>query len=244
MAYLGNAKVVMLGGSGGGGGTTNYNQLSNKPSINGVTLQGNKTTADLNLPTYTAGTGINITNNAIFNTMRGACAGYISSISAGTASTQITLATNETFKAGELIVLRSDAYGTAQTLSIQYGSESSQRYNYNLKDLYGLAKTVTLKENSVLVCMLDATGYNAIVLAVLAEDFYLEEQVTLSTSQSTTVVFNNSFIRADSVVDVTVSEWGIFPEDVTITAGATGACTVVLPKVSTAQTVTVGIFVK
>lgn len=221
-----------------------YSDLTDKPQINGVTLQGNKTTADLNFPTYSAGTGIDITNNAIFNTMRGACAGYISSISAGTASTQITLATNETFKAGELIVLRSDAYGTAQTLRIQYGSESSQRYNYNLKDLYGLAKTVALKENSVLVCMLDATGYNAIVLAVLAEDFYLEEQVTLSTSQSTTVVFNNSFIRADSVVDVTVSEWGIFPEDVTITAGATGACTVVMPKVSTAQTVTVGIFIK
>lgn len=28
---------------GGGGGTTNYNDLSNKPSINGHTLQGNST---------------------------------------------------------------------------------------------------------------------------------------------------------------------------------------------------------
>lgn len=34
---------------GGGGGTTNYNQLSNKPQINGVTLQGNKTTQDLHI---------------------------------------------------------------------------------------------------------------------------------------------------------------------------------------------------
>ena len=32
-----------------GGGTTNYEELSNKPSINGVTLQGNLTSADLNL---------------------------------------------------------------------------------------------------------------------------------------------------------------------------------------------------
>ena len=32
---------------GGGGGTTNYNDLSNKPSINSVTLSGNKTTEDL-----------------------------------------------------------------------------------------------------------------------------------------------------------------------------------------------------
>lgn len=35
----------------GGGGTTNYNALSNKPEINGVPLQGNKTSADLGLGT-------------------------------------------------------------------------------------------------------------------------------------------------------------------------------------------------
>ena len=34
---------------GGGGGTSNYNQLTNKPSINGVTLTGNKTTSDLGI---------------------------------------------------------------------------------------------------------------------------------------------------------------------------------------------------
>lgn len=35
----------------GDGGTTNYNDLTNKPSINSVTLTGNKTTADLNIKT-------------------------------------------------------------------------------------------------------------------------------------------------------------------------------------------------
>ena len=39
---------------GGGGGTTNYNDLSNKPQIGGVTLQGNKTASDLGLATETA----------------------------------------------------------------------------------------------------------------------------------------------------------------------------------------------
>lgn len=34
---------------GGSGGTTDYNQLNNKPSINGSTLQGNKTAAQLGL---------------------------------------------------------------------------------------------------------------------------------------------------------------------------------------------------
>lgn len=36
-------------GGGGGGGTSNYNDLTNKPSINSVTLSGNKTTSDLGI---------------------------------------------------------------------------------------------------------------------------------------------------------------------------------------------------
>lgn len=35
--------------AGGGSGTSNYNDLSNKPSINGVTLSGNKSTSDLGI---------------------------------------------------------------------------------------------------------------------------------------------------------------------------------------------------
>lgn len=34
----------------GGGGTSNYNNLDNKPSINGVTLSGNKSLSDLSIP--------------------------------------------------------------------------------------------------------------------------------------------------------------------------------------------------
>lgn len=47
-----NGTFSMLGG-GGGGGTTNYNNLSNKPSINNVTLEGNKTAAQLMLASQT-----------------------------------------------------------------------------------------------------------------------------------------------------------------------------------------------
>lgn len=35
------------GGGGGEGGTSNYNQLTNLPSVNGVVLKGNKTLSDL-----------------------------------------------------------------------------------------------------------------------------------------------------------------------------------------------------
>jgi hypothetical protein len=40
-----------INSGGGGEGTTDYTQLENKPSINGVPLTGNKTTTDLNLST-------------------------------------------------------------------------------------------------------------------------------------------------------------------------------------------------
>lgn len=42
-------EVSLDGGGGGGGGTSNYNDLSNKPQINGATLAGNKTSSDLGL---------------------------------------------------------------------------------------------------------------------------------------------------------------------------------------------------
>lgn len=42
-------KELGAGGSGGSGGTTDYNDLDNKPSINGVQLVGNKTTTDLGI---------------------------------------------------------------------------------------------------------------------------------------------------------------------------------------------------
>lgn len=43
-------------GGGGGGGTSNYNGLSNKPSINSVTLTGNKSLSDLGIASTWIGT--------------------------------------------------------------------------------------------------------------------------------------------------------------------------------------------
>ena len=53
----------VISSSGGGGGTSDYTALINKPSINGVTLSGNKTSTQLNITdtTYTAGTGLDLT---------------------------------------------------------------------------------------------------------------------------------------------------------------------------------------
>ena len=43
------ALKALKNGGGGGGGTSNYNSLENKPKINGVVLQGNKTSAELHI---------------------------------------------------------------------------------------------------------------------------------------------------------------------------------------------------
>ena len=42
-------QIIVQYGTGSSGGTTNYNDLLNKPSINGVDLVGNKTLIDLKL---------------------------------------------------------------------------------------------------------------------------------------------------------------------------------------------------
>jgi hypothetical protein len=50
--------------NGGGSGTTNYNDLSNKPSINDVALSGNKTSSDLGIQEeLVSGTNIKTINN-------------------------------------------------------------------------------------------------------------------------------------------------------------------------------------
>ena len=53
---------MVVGGRGNGGGsgsTTNYTDLENKPSINNVTLTGNKTTSDLGIVIPTATSDLN-----------------------------------------------------------------------------------------------------------------------------------------------------------------------------------------
>ena len=70
---------------------------------------------------------------------------------------------------------------------------------------------------------------------------YLETTVTLSTSASTTVTFTDSSITANSFIEYACSVWDLVPESIT---GAAGSCTIVLPKVDSAQSVTVRIYVR
>ena len=58
--------------AGGSGGTSDYSDLTNKPSINSVTLSGNKTSSDLGLQdTLTAGNNITIDANNVISASGG-----------------------------------------------------------------------------------------------------------------------------------------------------------------------------
>lgn len=70
---------------------------------------------------------------------------------------------------------------------------------------------------------------------------YLETTVTLSTSAQTTATFTDAVFTTTTCVDVAVSEWGLVPDDVTVT---TGSCTVTFPSVDTARTVSVRVYVR
>lgn len=82
------------------------------------------------------------------------------------------------------------------------------------------------------------SGYSA---SSFLKNEYLEETVTLSTSATTTVTFTDSSITTSSVIDLAVSEWGLIPEDVTV---STGACTVIMPKVASAHSVVIRVYVR
>ena len=45
------------------GGTHDYDELYNKPQVNGVTLEGNKTLGELGIPVYRAGNNITISGD-------------------------------------------------------------------------------------------------------------------------------------------------------------------------------------
>ena len=70
---------------------------------------------------------------------------------------------------------------------------------------------------------------------------YMEQDVALSTSDPTIATFTNAAITTDSDIEVSVSDWSCVPENVSAT---TGTCAVTLPKVDTAATVRVRIYIR
>lgn len=165
---IGTAKIVMVGGGGGGASSlADLTDTSISSPSNGQVLEYNSTSSkwENKTPTgYTAGSGIDITNNAIVNTRKGALTGVIDSISSGYAHTQMTGA-RDTFTAGALIVVQSEASGSATNLRIQYGSQASDSQDFRFYDTAGQTTTLTIASGETINATIDPTGYRAIVLS-------------------------------------------------------------------------------
>lgn len=80
--------LIKANSGGGGGGTSNYNDLSNKPQIGGVTLSGNKSASDLRLVAAVDGKGLSTNDytdadKAIVGGVTAALAGKQGALTAG-----------------------------------------------------------------------------------------------------------------------------------------------------------------
>lgn len=74
-----------------------------------------------------------------------------------------------------------------------------------------------------------------------AQDIYLDQTATLSTTDPTTYTFTDAKITADSVIDPYADIFGVYPSSVVASAGT---CTVTFPKQDTAQSMTCRIYIK
>lgn len=70
---------------------------------------------------------------------------------------------------------------------------------------------------------------------------YMEQTQTVSTSTNTTYTFTNADIKADSVIDVYASEFGINPSSVAVSSGS---CVVTIPAQSSAISLGIRIYIK
>lgn len=119
-SILGSGNITIQGGS---GGTSDYTDLTNKPSINGVELSGNKTNSQLGIPTKTS----DITNDSGFLTSESEPA-FNSSVAKDITSTDISNWNNKlepssgankiygTSNAGEQITLNYASSASAATI--------------------------------------------------------------------------------------------------------------------------------
>ena len=210
-------------GGGGGGGTSDYNDLTNKPSIGGTTLAGSLTLADLgaaasaDLATVaTTGAYSDLSGKPSLATV--ATSGAYSDLTGR--PSLATVATTGSYsdlsgKPSLATVATSGAYSdltgkpTIPTISIAgEGTASSSATHAQKIDISG---TKTAIDGSV----------------------YMEY-----TASSSTFTFTNTAITADSVIDVYTNTWGDNPTSVTVSAGS---CSVAF---SASQSRTVRIYIR
>lgn len=189
LSLLGEGNISI----GGSGGTSDYNQLDNRPSIEGVTLTGNKTGAELNLRTLT---GPVVTeyyeDHGTLNGYRTICPGG-QPPAEGSTVPGVTGSAGSAYRTTPELVLAPgesiEVYTTAATVGRAWG-----RYKESDRTVIDYAEgnanylttpwtwTNTYDYNVIVVCCFDSTR---------ADGDMSKFQVTVTHIESTTPTINN-----------------------------------------------------
>lgn len=150
-------------GGGGGGGTTNYNDLSHKPSINSTTLEGNLTLANLGIQAAEDGKGLSDNNysdtdKGIVNGVTSALAGKVDKVNGK------GLSTNDYSDADKTIV-----GGVTSALAGKVDKVSGKGLSTN--DYDDTAKGIVDGVTSALGNKADASTVNAILNGSTIDSF-------------------------------------------------------------------------
>lgn len=210
-------------GGGGGGGTSDYNDLTNKPSIAGVTLSGNKTLADLGIAASadlatvaTTGAYSDLTGKPNLATV--ATSGAYNDLTGrpSLAAVATTGSYNDLDNKPDLATVATtgsynDLSNTPSIPSVSIASE-------------GTASSSATKAQKLNISGTKTNIYGSA---------YMEY-----TASASTFTFTNSAITTSSAIDVYTDTWGDNPSSVTV---ASGSCTV---SFSTSKSRTVRIYIR
>ena len=206
---------------GGGGGTTDYTDLTNKPSINGVVLSGNKTTSQLgiNIPTKTS----DLTNDSGFLTSETEPA-FNSSVAKNITNADIT---NWNSKQAQLqsgvniMTINNNSILGSGNLEIQTGGGSTPESitvtdtTYTIASLAGnkvytfsnplTSLTITAYGDTTLETVLYFTAGTGFTFSVPSDSKYIIEEPVFNDGMSYVVSIQNGTIVMGEIVSQTVS---------------------------------------
>ena len=209
-----NVLTGRLLAGGGGGGTTDYNDLTNKPQINNVTLSGNKTSSDLGL---FSGDYPELDNKPQINNVT--LSGNKTSSDLGLFSGDYDDLTNKPIipqKLTELEDVNISATKTGWLVRIAEFVPGSQPTNYYID-------CMSPSLNSILdVNISNATSGDLLTYTGTTwtnEKLYTDYIETL-TSGNTTITILNASITGDETIDVYTDVFGVNPTNIVATSGS------------------------
>lgn len=201
--------VGSLSSGGGGGGTTDYNDLSNKPSINGVTLSGNKTTGDLNLPNELSELeDVNLSHLV---------GGNLYCLAINYVSTPVSPNDNKWEPFLLPLLVNINNIGGVNIENPSNGDLLVYRdgYFYNTKISLGSLNNVQLS----LVQNGDVLAYDINNSKWVNKTLYTDYEATL-TAGNTTVTITNAAITGNETIDVYTNVFGVNPTNIVASSGS------------------------